>query len=1170
MNRQRPSPRRASSAGDKIQRLFDLGVIGDRRLKNAQKPRPEGKEKEDRIGAANFDPKPQQYFPGDRPTFDRVNTQQSKRPALRFTTSANELEPDAHWDQSAYHRPTTSTSSIPKRPALKERTNTAGTVYDKPYHDPKNQTSFTWRAGGMAGVYDLERQRTRRERTFIGTECAVCEEPLEHTLRGERVLQFSCGHVSHEACFYEYIRELDFQYCPTCHEPLGLDTSRGGNVLDIEKLSNIVRAVPATDYGRNNSTSSATNDYGRQNDYGRTNRDNSAQWENQNQRERPRSRDAPLRTQRRDYSRGWSQDRVDRHESRQHARNDSTTTGGSTDYPDHVPNGTGRRHDYDVHSMETDFSSPRNSTIKAQVPPPTVTVRSEFPTLTKSRTSQALTCLVTVEVSHQRWKTEAEDTRNQGQVVQTSRPDWEGRPQSPAAGQPINYSSETPEVLETVTESLRSRVENWHGLDFRRFGKLRLYGNVRVGKDRQSWQELECFLFDEMLICVKERKGTNSQEWDESSGKPKSTRCTLKGSILIKKHLKQVSESTQDAPILTLSLSVAELPSFHLQFGARKQLEEWRRALLDLHLDTQPLKSPAIEHAEASETDEEDYRTMKTKRMSSMNSSHAASKSVNTAPTEYTSSAKGAQPTYIPSNSHVPLDIVVVIPVSSSMQGLKISLLRDALKFLVQNLGERDRMGLVTFGSGGGGVPLVGMTTKTWNGWSNVLASIRPAERKSLRADVVEGANVAMDLLMQRKSQNPLASIILISDSSSSDTGDVDFVVSRAEAAKISIHSFGLGLTHKPDTMIELSTRTKASYTYVKDWMMLRECVAGCLGSLQNLSHQNAKLKLKLPEGSTAKFVKINGALHTTRRAAGKDAEAALGDLRFGDKRDVLVQLVIAPDNASQENLPQDAWETIVSGLEALGGSPDPEDTRINSVEEVPLIQAEVTYGDILRQGTVVTTRPSLLAITMLPRASSKAVRMSTPPIPPHPSIVQRRMELLTSDMLSRALTLVSKGQHERAQHLLNETRSILKGLGKGGLPPIPPSQASRALNALGGINGVNSEEATERPASPEKRQENNNNHNGFAPAPGIDMATVAAIDAELENSLEWIGHPAVFGRDSRKAVLQAIGVISSQRGYTFRSPAESLWAGRVSGTKKLAALSREWRETDESLMEEV
>jgi hypothetical protein len=77
----------------------------------------------------------------------------------------------------------------------------------------------------------------------------------------------------------------------------------------------------------------------------------------------------------------------------------------------------------------------------------------------------------------------------------------------------------------------------------------------------------------------------------------------------------------------------------------------------------------------------------------------------------------------------------------------------------------------------------------------------------------------------------------------------------------------------------------------------------------------------------------------------------------------------------------------------------------------------------------------------------------------------------------------------------------------------------------------------------------------------GIDASTVAALDAELESSLEWINHPAVFGRDSRKAVLQAIGVISSQRAFTFRTPIESLWAGRISGVRRLTEKSREWRE---------
>ena len=253
-------------------------------------------------------------------------------------------------------------------------------------------------------------------------------------------------------------------------------------------------------------------------------------------------------------------------------------------------------------------------------------------------------------------------------------------------------------------------------------------------------------------------------------------------------------------------------------------------------------------------------------------------------------------------------------------------------------------------------------------------------------------------------------------------------------------------------------------------------------------------------------------------------------------------------------------------------------------------------------------SRPSLLAITMLPNPSAKQAaksanaRDNTPPIPPHPSIVQRRMELLTSDMLSRALTLVSRGQHERAHHLLNETRTILKGLAKGGLPPIPatvkiPSASNSISNGTGmpnsgngplsstaqklipengtPMNGTNGssvaspqQQLPDRASSPTQSE---NSASTFSPASGIDAAALNALDSELEASLEWINHPAVFGRDSRKAVLQAIGVISSQRGYTFRTASESLWAGRVGGVRRLTGLSREWREVGEgeALMEE-
>lgn len=1051
----------------------------------------------------------------------------------------------------------------------------------------------------MATLINNNRTRTRRERTFIGGQCAACEELLEHTLAGERVLQFSCGHVAHEACFYEYIKDIDPQQCPTCDAPLALDSARGGSVLDLSEL-----AASNHDHSRTDKIGKLTNmvrSFAQQTDAAsiRTTVTTPMPWEKSPGRDEATSPTEPqLRAQPQELdseSQEFQRIRLQRYgPASQHSRNNSgnEVVGELADHP-----ASTRQHAADAHreGSVTSKELPRPPT--TMIAPPIITVRSEFPTIIRSSQQQTLTCLVTIEVPESKSRSYAGSPKISGPSTK----------QSVNALTPADsFSFHTidsvghapPESLEQqnrLIADLKAKVDDWHGLEVTRFGPLKLHGTYRIGKDLKLWQELECYLFGEMLICVKEKRKEPTYV-TTSDGRQLKT-CTLKGSILIRRHLQNVL-THDDRLMLTLHLSVEELPTFHIRFNEHHDMEVWRHAFLNLNapdLALQPT-SQRVQDEEASGgstvEDEYDRDGRKLPRNVSSASSVGYAKSATTAHTDY-SSHKDTSELGAPVPLHTPLDLVIVVPVSSSMQGLKINILKDTLRFLVNSLGENDRLGLVTFGSSQGGVPLVGLTSKRWSGWSSVLSSIRPVGQKSLRADVVDGANVAMDLLMQRKDANPLSSILLISDSSTSETEGVAFVVSRAEAAKISIYSFGLGLTHKPDSMIEISSRTKASYLYVKDWMMLRECVAGCLGSLQSISHQNVKLRLRLPEGSPAKFFKISGAMSSTRRATGLDAEAAIGDLRFGDKRDILVQLIIEPDHAVKEQLPQDHWETIVSGLEALGGPVDNEDSRIQSVEEVPLVQAELSFAHL--QGEDVVTQisqPTLLTITVLPthRRSRQNGRPMTPPIPSHPSIVQRRMELLTSDMLTRALTLVSKQQHDRAEHLLSETRSILKGLSKGSLPPLPP------VATQSGGPGVSKRSTPPRfPDSPkilptgalpelQERTPHTTPEPGTPiprmppipmpmsmpmPGSGIDPVMMNALDADIQAALEWISHPAVFGRDNRKAVLQAIGVIATQRGYTFRNAAESIWADRIAGIKNLVEAARLWRDDGDGIVVE-
>ena len=173
-----------------------------------------------------------------------------------------------------------------------------------------------------------------------------------------------------------------------------------------------------------------------------------------------------------------------------HARNGSGNTGntgiastGDCAEP-HNTNG-GRRHDYDVQSMETSISSPRASITKNPIPAPTVTVRSEYPTLSRSRQQQSLTCLVTVEVPEGKWSPDPADLRGGPVLPSMQQNNTDTRPRSPQEERQTDWPFESSEVLEEITEDLRVRVDNWHGLDFSRHVK---YSRTRMSLDSNVWQ----------------------------------------------------------------------------------------------------------------------------------------------------------------------------------------------------------------------------------------------------------------------------------------------------------------------------------------------------------------------------------------------------------------------------------------------------------------------------------------------------------------------------------------------------------------------------------------------------------------------------------------------------------------------------------------------------------
>ncbi|KAL8052024.1 hypothetical protein ABFX02_06G185800 [Erythranthe guttata] len=113
------------------------------------------------------------------------------------------------------------------------------------------------------------------------------------------------------------------------------------------------------------------------------------------------------------------------------------------------------------------------------------------------------------------------------------------------------------------------------------------------------------------------------------------------------------------------------------------------------------------------------------------------------------------------SSQRAPIDLVTVLDVSGSMYGKKLNLLKRAVHFVIDNLGPSDRLSIVSFSSQARRI--FRLTRMTDTGRYDAKLAV-----DSLSADggtnIVEGLKKGSQVLEERRHENPVTSIIFLSD----------------------------------------------------------------------------------------------------------------------------------------------------------------------------------------------------------------------------------------------------------------------------------------------------------------------------------------------------------------------------------------------------------------------
>ncbi|CAK5267804.1 unnamed protein product [Mycena citricolor] len=523
--------------------------------------------------------------------------------------------------------------------------------------------------------------------------------------------------------------------------------------------------------------------------------------------------------------------------------------------------------------------------------------------------------------------------------------------------------------------------------------------------------------------------------------------------------------------------------------------------------------------------------------------------------------------------AHPSIDLILVISLpppgaAPSTAALKVRVIRTTLDFVIASLGPKDRLSLVTFEVGPGGrvrkTPFLS-AMKGKDGRRRLERFVEsmgnsPGEEdeflvrgsKEEKTDVVTAVNHALDVVLQRKAKNPISGMLLISDAADSTRrAQMDLVLARAEAANVPIHSFGYGRSHDPASLWLMSNHTSGTYTFVKDWYDLRDCVAGCVGGMMSIGLLGMKLHMKIVDGLRFRIRKVSGGPSSILASDGQNVDVEVGELRYGERKEMLIEMEL--DNSDMQakmaamrmSQPQNsraggaqramnATDQFVAsmGLDALAmeDGPDFADGMMDRmIDEVPVVEVDGSFFDPAASKHVSRlAHPVLLTVTLLPaqnpgQSPSSAVS--------DPMIVRRRMELLTSDMITRALVLVSRRNFPQAQKILSETKRILHTV----LTTI--SRTLPAPNATGSGTTRNRREILTLAA---------------VRCMQAMLQDLALLTEALEENVE------LFAHDQRNFGAQQAMILRDQKSWTGRSATERLfWT--TDNSIELVSRSTDW-----------
>lgn len=979
-------------------------------------------------------------------------------------------------------------------------------------------------------------QTARIDKSLCGN-CCFCEELLENTLTGEKIVILNCGHNSHLECLSALILtniplipenfNKVMPRCPTCGDlGIPIDTS-----LHLDLLKKKMESLP------NSPINIYFNDISVSTPYMKKVPESTLTW----------SPDVPQKSNKLSTISGLSA--ISFFSTESEGSHFSQSSVSSVDSLEDKFNS-----DFNSHSIKEITKAIPNVLLECrikQVSPPNIEIIPEVDSkFTKSYNITGSTLNKDIYVTS---------------AVSVQIPSDNQQLSPTTKGFAKNYQDV--ETISRANKYIYDSVVEWKNLDFNKFGFIRLSDTFLVSQDKETWQKLDCYLFDTILVLMKRYPNTNSKQ--------------IKGSVAIKDHLVSISlprTGNRTKHILSLNLSTKSLPHLYLKTADSIALENWYSALMDWEFKFPSHRLVPKDDIYGQKLVRNDDETV-IKRL--------------------------------PTSSHMPTDTVILVPLSGSPDGTKFPSIRSSILSIISEMNLFDRIALVPFGHGNHNY-VYGLADGAWRPWKNIVNSLKPTGGAGSRQDLMNALNTAFNVLEDRETMNPVSSIIVISDSLIDLVSeDLNMVNSRANLDKINIHTFGVSTRHSAQKLKNVSTVCNGNYFYVRDWNDLHQTVVGQFRSLQSYTHCNLSISISTTPGVSivgvaghnpkiemnceTSSLPLTPTKYTTENLRSHLHCVELGDMTASEQRTFLVQVKIDSDflrlnklsknkNSSLELfnataafssfagpaeqclhrdeffIPIDSPHITVEALSpfikdsiettTMSSSVSIDGSTFTSVEEMKTaFNSPSSVYDHRTAASFPSSTTTLISNCDAPSHAEKNMDFWTPPSIIYGEllkydqclmavnsilslekcnirVVQRRIQLIAINVFEYVVGANLHGRDlDKVVTTINTGRNIIKQM---------KENADYKLLESGGLSFDQ--------IAGEKTSKDRDRLNAISTE--VDQL-VEILDNLFNAVLEGLKEVTAFEEDTKKTLIQFIGMLRNEKGYTRRTPLEDLFFQR-------------------------